>query len=453
MQRTLFNAAALVACLVVSTSASAQYFHEVYVANQGNFSDNNGSVTFFDANAPTPNSTQILEDFGTLLQSLTLHDRTLYILSNTSHNVDIIDLFTHMRESPITGIPSPRYMAVVAADKAYDSNLYDAQVTVIDLASRAVMGTIPVGTNPEDIAVVGNLAFVANSGFGADSTVTVIVVAADTVVSTIDTGCDGPRHLEVDNEDEVWVFCNGNTVYNDDYTDVLERTNGAVVILDGTTGAVKATLPLDSQVGASSAGQDVFFAYQNQEMFLVRGSEKLILIFSTATNQYKETIALAGDENVGAVAYDCGRYELYAARLDADNPYTEAGFVTIHSRDGAILRQFATGIAPAHFVVTSGTIQATDDLASSPEGFALVSSYPNPFAERTSLSFELTAPRVAHLTIVDVLGRVVAQPLQGFMASGVHQVTWDAQGLAPGTYYARLASGQAVSTRPLILVH
>lgn len=404
MQRTLFNAAALVACLVVSTSASAQYFHEVYVANQGNFSDNSGSVTFFDANAPTPNSTQILEDFGTLVQILTLHDGTLYIISNTSHNVDIIDLNIHMRESPIAGIPSTRYMAVVAADKAYDSNLYDAQVTVIDLASRAVMGTIPVGTNPEDIAVVGNLAFVANSGFGADSTVTVVDVAADTVVSTIDTGCDGPRHLEVDNEDEVWVFCNGNTVYND----VLERTNGAVVILDGTTGAVKATLPLDSQVGASSAGQDVFFAYQSQEMFLVRGSEKFILVFSTATNQYKETVALAGDENVGAVAYDYGRYELYAARLDADNPYTEAGFVTIHSRDGSILRQFATGIAPAHFVVTSGTIQATDDLVSSPEGFALVSSYPNPFAERTSLSFELTVPRVVHLTIVAVLGRVVA---------------------------------------------
>ncbi len=441
------------ACLVVSTSAAAQYFHDVYVGNQGNFSDNNGSVTFFDANAPTPNSTQILEDFGTLVQSLTLHDGTLYIISNTSHNVDIIDLNTLMRESPIAGIPSPRYMAVVAADKAYVSNLYDAQVTVIDLAARTVMGTIPVGTNPEDIAVVGNLAFVANSGFGADSTVTVIDVAADTVVSTIDTGCDGPRHLEVDNEDEVWVFCNGNTVYNDDYTDVLERTNGAVVILDGATGTVKATLPLDSQVGASSAGQDVFFANGSQEMFLVRGSDKLILVFSTATNQYKETIALAGDENVGAVAYDHGRYELYAARLDADNPYTEAGFVTIHGRDGAILRQYATGIAPAHFAMTSGTITATEDPTPSPEGFALVSSFPNPFVGRTSLSFELAAPRTVDLTIVDVLGRVVAQPMHGLMPSGVHQVTWDAKGLAPGTYYARLASGRAVSTRPLILVH
>ena len=259
-------------------------------------------------------------------------------MSNTSHNVDIIDVATNTRETPIMGIPSPRYMAVVDTDKAYVSNLYDATVTIVDLASRSVTGKVSVGSNPEDLAVVGHLAFVANSGFGHNSTVTVIDLTADTVFATVDTGCDGPRHLAVDHDGEVWVFCNGKTVYNDDFTLVLERTNGAVVILDSSTGAIESTILLDSQAGAASAGQDVFYSAESQEAFLVRGNDKLVLVFDTANNRYKEIISLAGDGTVGAIAYDADADELYAARLDADNPYTAAGTVTVHGRDGAVLR-------------------------------------------------------------------------------------------------------------------
>ena len=448
---TIVKSTVLVACFLLPTTVHAQQLIGIYVSNQGNFADNNGSVTFHDPQ--TLATSQILGDFGTLVQSLTLHKGTAYVMSNTSHNIDIIDLASGMRQAPITGVPSPRYMTVATPDKAYVSNLYDAKVTVVDLASRTVTGSVPVGTNPEDIAVVNNLAFVANSGFGADSTVTVIDVAADTVISTIDTGCDGPRHLAVDDEDEVWVFCNGKTVYNDDFTIILERTNGAVIILDGATADIKASLALDSQVGAASAGQDAFFSAASQEMFLIRGDEKLVLVFASDTNEYKETIALAGDELVGAVAYDAQKSELYAARFDDDNPYTEAGFVSVHSRDGTILRQFPAGIAPAHIELATASGTAAEGSTPQPERFGLVSAYPNPFSGRTMLAFEVATPRHVDLIIFDALGRIVAQPLRGLVPAGEHRITWDAMGLTNGTYYVRLVSGQAVSVHPLILLH
>jgi len=448
------HTALLTALLALPTLVTAQLptaeVLGIYVGNQGNFSDNNGSVTYIDIQADT--SMQILEDFGTLVQSLTLYNDKVYVMSNTSNSVDVIDVSINMRESQITSVPTPRYLAATDENRAYVSNLYSATVTIIDLLTNSVVGTIPTGANPEGIAVVDDWAFVANSGFGHDSTISIIDITNDTVVNTVDLGCDGPRHLAADEESEVWVFCNGKTVWNSDYTAILEQTNGAVAILDGTTGAVKDTIALNFQVGAATAGQDAFYSPWGQEIFLVHNSEKTVLAFSTATNEYKETIKLAGDEPIGAVAYNVFKNEFYAARLNADNPYTAAGFVSVHSRDGSLLRQFPAGIAPAHIALKVNISSSSEARVPLPEPVDLLPPYPNPFTDQTTLSFGMNAPGHVRLSVVDALGRTVSQPLNQSMPAGTHQVVWDANGLAPGIYFVHIAGGGQHSTRKLVLV-
>jgi hypothetical protein len=92
-------------------------------------------------------------------------------------------------------------------------------------------------------------------------------------------------------------------------------------------------------------------------------------------------------------------------------------------------------------------------MGSVPIEFALLQNYPNPFNPSTSISFTLQVPGFTTLTIFDAVGRKVAVLLNEHLEAGVlHQRTFDASGLASGTYYARLVSSGEYRTRKLFLV-
>ncbi len=344
---------ALLVLFAYSSPANAQLATTaVYVGNQGNFSDANGTVSIY-----TPSSGAVEQDgipnLNTLIQSISIHGETGYIMANTSDRIDIFDLNSNMRTGQITDVASPRYLSVVAEGKAYVSNLFNSSVSILDLNSNTVLGTITVGSNPEDIAVAGNKAYVANNGFGFDSTLTVIDIATDMPLQTIDLGCDGPRFLEVDGQSELWVFCNGKTVYNSDFTEVVERTNGQVLIINNADEIVT-RFELDVQVGASSAGQDTHYDPVSDRIFLVQ--DKTLLVFDTTTNTQLANIDISGDESIGGVAYDAASDRLFLARITS---FTTASFVSIHDMDGMEIDRFDAGVAPTTIaLVQTGTSEA-----------------------------------------------------------------------------------------------
>ena len=435
----VLRAIALIAACV-TTSASAQQVTHLWIGNQGNFSDGNGSLMVYDV-AEMQTATA-LANFGTLVQSMTLQDGRLYIASNTAGAVDIVDATTRMRVGQIPYVASPRYIAVIPEGKGYVSNLYTESVTVLDLLNETTTGTITVGSNPEDIAIVGSRAYVANSGFGADSTVTVIDTETDTVIERIDVECDGPRHLEVDADQEVWVFCTGKTVWNDDFTEVLETTNGAVTILDGATGMLVDKIALVTQVGAASLGQDSYMSAAAHRAVLLQGPaidsdvmETQVIVFDTNTHEAIVSFTLAGNTPVGGVAYDGQNNLLYAARIPG---FTAPGFVTVHNEFGALLHTIEAGIAPAHLV-----LQTRDDVTSSSQRagrqlFTLGSGYPNPFA--SSVTLPLTLPVAGHvrLSVHDVLGREMELLIDRYTDAGTHAIPWHPAAVSPGIYMVRL---------------
>ncbi len=81
---------------------------------------------------------------------------------------------------------------------------------------------------------------------------------------------------------------------------------------------------------------------------------------------------------------------------------------------------------------------------------------PNPFAKHSR--FELGLPEAAQvqLTIYDLLGREVQQLLHDALPAGRHQVHWEANRLASGTYVARLivetTSGQRYVQHRLVFL-
>jgi hypothetical protein len=91
------------------------------------------------------------------------------------------------------------------------------------------------------------------------------------------------------------------------------------------------------------------------------------------------------------------------------------------------------GMSAAGFVATVGV----SDPPSFAQGVAL-STAPNPFSSRTTLSYRLPIASSVRLTVHDLAGREVARLVNEWQLSGEHVAHFDANGLPNGVYWYRL---------------
>src|SRR5690606_15414808 len=78
------------------------------------------------------------------------------------------------------------------------------------------------------------------------------------------------------------------------------------------------------------------------------------------------------------------------------------------------------------------------EVVDGPAGAVLRPAYPDPFADRTTIGFELDVPAQVRLVVTDLLGRRVRMLLDAWHGQGVHTVDWDAEGVASGIYFVSM---------------
>ncbi len=100
----------------------------------------------------------------------------------------------------------------------------------------------------------------------------------------------------------------------------------------------------------------------------------------------------------------------------------------------------------------SFTVDANAKATDLPEGFALEQNYPNPFNPATTIPFSLSDDSDVTLEIYNMLGQRVATLVDGYLASGRHEINWNASDQPSGMYIYRLTSGREVRTMTLTLV-
>jgi len=81
-----------------------------------------------------------------------------------------------------------------------------------------------------------------------------------------------------------------------------------------------------------------------------------------------------------------------------------------------------------------------------PTEYTLHPTYPNPFNPTTTIKFDLPEPSHVSLIIYDVLGRKVAELVNGMKEAGYHSTTWNASDVASGVYFARFSATDADGT-------
>lgn len=338
-------------CDAVGDNEADPTLSGVYVVNQGNFGDGNGSVTVLGPGT-NPSRRGQLTGFGSILQSAALVDENLYVMANSAERIDVFDATTLEQTGQISDVVSPRYM-IASGRTAYVTNLYEdsgsfagGSVTVIDLVENQKVDEIIVGDNPEGLAMVGQRLYVANHAFGAGSTISVIDLATNVVIDTVDVDCDGPRFLLADSDGDVFVFCTGQTLYDDEFN-VVGETDGAVRVLDGSSGEILERIVVEGRIGTEGPGQDAFHAAETDRIYAVK-DQSTVMVFDTESNARVTDIGPFDGDPIGAVAFDEQRELLYLGRAAG---FVEAGSVSIHSVDGDQMGEAAAGIAPSFIIL------------------------------------------------------------------------------------------------------
>lgn len=323
----------------------------VYVVNQGNFGDANGSVTVLEPGVK-PAQQGTITGLGSILQSAAVIGGRLYLMSNSAERIDVFDATSLEQTAQIIDVISPRYLITDSAT-AYVTNLYGAsgsfaggKVTVIDLLGDEKVREIPVGDNPEGLAIVDRRLYVSNHGFGEGRTLSVIDLESQAVIDTVDVECDGPRFLFADEDGEIFVFCTGRTIFDEEFN-VIGETDGAVRVIDGASGVLLDRIDIAGRIGTEGPGQDAFYASQSGRIYAVK-DRSTVLVFDTGSNELVSEVGPFGGDAIGAVAYDERRDLLYLARMAG---FVESGTVTIHTADGEQVGAATVGVAPAYIII------------------------------------------------------------------------------------------------------
>ena len=332
---------------------------DVVIANSGNFSAQDGSLTLY---SPT-DSTAARNDINVaFINNLALHNDRLFVVDNTqSDNAGRITSFDTDQFGPIDQVLDlqrpPRRIAFPSENKGYVPNLsrFDenfvpdtSTVSVVDLETNSVTKRVDVGRSPEGIAVAEGKAFVANS---ADGTLSVLDTETDVVTSTLSLNdCPSPKSVFVDGENEVAVVCQGGA-----------EQSSEVLFLNSNEEEVEGRVELGAPVGSANGSQSAYYSEEAEELYAISGSQTYgggtgeIFRVDTDANTLDTTLDVPQSESltgISAVGYDDVTQDLYVTRFPVDDSggplLTADGTALVIDRAGDVVTRFKTGNAPGH---------------------------------------------------------------------------------------------------------
>jgi hypothetical protein len=305
----------------------------VYILHEGNFGRGNASLWYFDLT-----TFQLQDDvffrvnnksLGDVGNSIVIRDGRGYIIVNNSHKIEIIDVSNHVNVGtlPLGAGRSPRQMAFVNDTLALVTLLFEDAVLLVDLKNLTVLQAIPVGNNPEGIAVAAGKAFVANSGFGFGETISVVDLGTMAVVNTVTVG-DNPASVGVTEQGLVYVLCAGS--YGD-FSDPDDDTPATIAVVDPVAGRVVTSLTI--------GGHAFSFAFGPEGMVYVPTTDSVVTVDSRAhrvlgTLAYGNYYGVAADQTTG---------DVYLA--DPRN-YIQPGVIRVLSATGQLRTELEVGVIP-----------------------------------------------------------------------------------------------------------
>ena len=328
----------------------------IIVANGGNFSDQNGSLTFFDPETGTVTQSSSRAGF---VQGVLATPTGLAILINTfdEGRIDVLDPVDGVLLAQYTGMDNPRDAHV------HDDTLWVTTSTFGEIGHALALGpagqvhsATPVGFVPEGILSWAGRTVVANNGSLGSGTTLSLVASDGQEAEEIEAGCDGPRDLYA--ASALMVVCSGKTVYTPDFSAVVETTPGQVVFINDQFD-IEHTLTLPGQAGSTNGTETAYYAEATGELFIILSASEQVVVIDAATRSIARTYDLSGHPTLvglSGIAYDAGRGMLYVGRFPQSSAgpfpdYAAAGTVQVLDTSGEQIDAFPAGIAISSIIL------------------------------------------------------------------------------------------------------
>ncbi|WP_077919299.1 DUF5074 domain-containing protein [Spirosoma sp. 209] len=331
------------------------YESGAYILNSGNFTDNNGSITFLARSSTNPatdifNAANARTLTGGLQDYTEIDGKGIILVDNSTAGQDKVEIveigtFKSLTTLKAPDVENPRYVVRAGLNKAYitcwgatgsGANFFASPgyVLVVNLASRTVSKKITLPKGANRITVVGSEAFVGSDG--GDRTLTVINTETDELKQPgIDVGVN-TNPIDVDANGRLWAYVQE--------TNEMIRVNTASKVVDKRL-----------KVGGSPKTPGSFALSQDKKTFYFVNS------FYDAADNYRqkgETYRFGIDDaSIPATSPFIGRLFsglgvdpqtgiIYAGVTPS---YKQAGYVIRYQPGGALIDSVRAEIGPSRF--------------------------------------------------------------------------------------------------------
>ncbi len=345
---------------VVNDSASQARMLGFYLLNEGNMGSNKSTLDYFDfatgeyhRNIYGDANPGVPKELGDVGNDIAIYGNKLYAVINCSNKVEVMDKYTARRLGQIN-IPNCRYIKfhegyayVTSYAGPVEINPYYEQtgyVAKVDTATFQMVARCLVGFQPDELEIVGNKIYVANSGGymvpNYENTVSVIDIPTFTETKRIEVEINLHR-LKADRRGNLWVSSRG------DYYDTPSKLFWIDTQTDTYGGAIDIPVTEMTLDGDSLYFYSTEFSYYNYDWKINFGiidvTTRQIITTQFVTDGSEREITMPYGIMVNPITKD-----IYMT--DAAN-YVFPGMLYCFDRYGKKKWTAQTGDIPAHFAV------------------------------------------------------------------------------------------------------
>ncbi|ETZ22946.1 YncE family protein [Pedobacter sp. V48] len=327
-----------------------------YLVNEGNMNMNKASLDYLDyttgiyrRNIYSEINPEVIKGLGDVGNDIGVYGSKLYVVVNISNKVEVMDVKTGKRIKQIN-ITNCRYVTFhngKAYISAYLGTVGDPKapngiVAEIDTTSLTETKRVDVGRQPEEMAIIGQKLYVANSGGYSpknyERTVSVIDLNSFTIIKNIDVAINLHR-IKADKYGDLYVTSRGN------YYDIPSK----MFVIDTQTDQVKKTF--DVGVSNLAIDGDIAYYYGSEWSY---NDNKFALSYGMLNVKdeviLKQKFITDGTEKSITIPYGIAVHPITKEVLvtDAKN-YVSPGTLYCFDPSGKKKWSVTTGDIPAHF--------------------------------------------------------------------------------------------------------
>lgn len=318
------------------------YESGVLILNQGNFSQNNGTISFLPRTG-TSVATSIFQTAnpsmaisGSLQGYTDVNGKGLILIDNSTagqDKVEIVESGTFKSRATLKApdIENPRQVISAGPNKAYIS-CWDASgdynagtfykdpgyIAVVDLNTNAVVKKIPAVKGVEKMVVAGTEAFVGSGSYTGSKTLLIIDINTDTEKQRIDFGST-PEPIAVDANGKLWIQAGNELVQIDPASRIVAKR----IMFTTAPGSV-----------VINADKRAFY-------YTLSGKTYRLPIEATSASG-SQIIA----RSFSALGIDPQTKRIYGSVIPS---YAQAGYVLRYEETGALVDSVKAEIAPSGF--------------------------------------------------------------------------------------------------------